>query len=40
MKIQILIKRPVCRVPIKPKQSHKIATRYQRKPKHRNADSM
>lgn len=33
-KIVIPVRRPVCRTPIKPKQAHKIATRYQRKPKH------
>ena len=35
MQINIPVRRPVCRTPIKPKQAHKIATRYQRAPKHR-----
>lgn len=35
MQIKIPVRRPVCRTPIKPKQAHKIATRYQRNPKHK-----
>jgi hypothetical protein len=35
MQLTIPVRRPVCRTPIKPKQAHKIATRYQRKPKHK-----
>jgi hypothetical protein len=35
MQIKIPVRRPVCRTPIKPKQAHKIATRYQRSPKHK-----
>ncbi len=34
-KIVVPVRRPVCRTPIKPKQAHKIATRYQRNPKHK-----
>jgi hypothetical protein len=35
MKIEIKLKRPVCRTPIKPAQKHKIATKYSRQAKHR-----
>lgn len=36
--VKIPVQRPVCRTPIKPKQAHKIATQYQRKPKHPNKE--
>lgn len=38
MKITVNVPRPVCRTPIKPKQAHRISTRYQRQPKHRNKE--
>ncbi len=36
--VKIPAAKPVCRTPIKPKQAHKIATRYQRQSKHRNKE--
>lgn len=36
--VKIPASRPVCRTPIKAKQAHKVATRYQRQPKHRNKE--
>jgi hypothetical protein len=38
MKIDIKIRKPVCRTPIKPAVRHKIATKYQRQQKHRKND--
>jgi hypothetical protein len=34
MKMILKLKKPVCRIPIKPGMRHKIETKYQRKSKH------
>ena len=39
MKILIKIPKPVCRTPIKPAQKHRIDTKYNRQPKHRQKDN-